>query len=359
MEDTFYARNKISDLAGVLRKMSELYEEGEAGAFGVQFGDIAEVLEHNSIQAENLPVSEKKFVNIMKKNNVFVEAFCVKRRNNGVCELCMRARSFRKGSVKVVTVSRVLSELFGRDICATPGNRSVITTYPVELVFADAPDYFTLFGMASLSGMNNSVSGDNFSYLENVDGKAYLTLADGMGMGVPANNQSRRVIELFEQYIQAGVSAETALRSINTAYSFREKDELVAMDCIEMDLYSGYIRLLKQGGTSSFVKTREIVTQIVPSSLPLGMLYQAKPDISSANAGDGEYIILLSDGVIDALPFFDKEKEMMKIINDISAMNPNMLAKKIMKETLFFTDGEKRDDMTVLVMGIWRCEKKY
>ena len=62
----------------------------------------------------------------------------------------------------------------------------------------------------------------------------------------------------------------------------------------------------------------------------------------------------MSDGVVDALPFADKEGRMCKILESISAANPSAFAAKILEEVLGFCEDERRDDMTVLVLGIWR-----
>ncbi|MDD6339926.1 MAG: SpoIIE family protein phosphatase [Butyrivibrio sp.] len=353
MDKLICSKERLTETAKALRRMNEIYEEGDAKLFGIQFGDLANILEE-AICEEEIPVPYKRFCHSFSGIGINVEAFHIKYDSEGRIFFTMLVASNRKRSVKVADITELLSTVLQREMKPVPGSRSVITRYPVEIVFADAPKYFTLFGQAGRSGMENSVSGDCFSFLEYIGGKAYLSLADGMGMGVKASNQSKKIIELFEQYLQAGFSAETSLKSINSAYSFMNRDESVAMDCVEVDLYSGTLKIIKQGGTTSFIKRKGNVTEIVPSSLPLGIIYEAKPDIKYIEDVDGSYIILVSDGVVDALPFADKEGRMCKILESISAANPSAFAAKILEEVLGFCEDERRDDMTVLVLGIWR-----
>ena len=44
---------------------------------------------------------------------------------------------------------------------------------------------------------------------------------------------------------------------------------------------------------------------------------------------------------------------MCEILESIHVSNPNEMAKKILERVSLFTGGQVRDDMTVLVAGIW------
>ena len=69
---------------------------------------------------------------------------------------------------------------------------------------------------------------------------------------------------------------------------------------------------------------------------------------------DGDYVVMMTDGVVDALPFYDKELEMSRIIDRISRSSPKSMADRIRDEIMLYLGEEYKDDMTIIVTGIWK-----
>ena len=67
----------------------------------------------------------------------------------------------------------------------------------------------------------------------------------------------------------------------------------------------------------------------------------------------GDYVIMLSDGILDALSQGLGEEMLPEIIGRIEYTNPNEIANQILAYCLKQSNGQVRDDMTVLVIGIW------
>ena len=65
-------------------------------------------------------------------------------------------------------------------------------------------------------------------------------------------------------------------------------------------------------------------------------------------------MVLLSDGVLDYLRVPMPEETMREILETIESNNPGQMAKLILERILLFTAGKVKDDMTVLVTGIWK-----
>ena len=107
------------------------------------------------------------------------------------------------------------------------------------------------------------------------------------------------------------------------------------------------------GAVPSFIKGRDGVRVIETSSLPAGVISGSGINYSSVKLQDGEYIIMMSDGVLDALPFYDKEKRMKEIIDGIEERMPQAIAERILNEVYYY-DDKIADDMTVLVTGVWK-----
>ena len=63
---------------------------------------------------------------------------------------------------------------------------------------------------------------------------------------------------------------------------------------------------------------------------------------------------MVTDGVLDALPVGEQETLMGKFIEESNIVNPKELAHHILEQVLEWTEEVPVDDMTVLVIGIWR-----
>ena len=68
---------------------------------------------------------------------------------------------------------------------------------------------------------------------------------------------------------------------------------------------------------------------------------------------DGDFLVMVTDGVLEYLHVKKPESKLAEIISDIHTDNAGALAKAIMERVLLFTGGHVMDDMTVLVTGIW------
>ena len=68
---------------------------------------------------------------------------------------------------------------------------------------------------------------------------------------------------------------------------------------------------------------------------------------------DGDKIILVSDGVLDAMPGAEKEQTFRDFLDGLPDAGVQETAEMILTFALSF-EGEPRDDMTVLVGGIYQ-----
>ena len=63
---------------------------------------------------------------------------------------------------------------------------------------------------------------------------------------------------------------------------------------------------------------------------------------------------MVTDGVLDVLQMEHQEKLMKDIILEHQTNNPKELADYILSRVRQYKSGRFLDDMTVLVMGIWK-----
>ena len=121
-----------------------------------------------------------------------------------------------------------------------------------------------------------------------------------------------------------------------------------------MDLYTGICSFLKAGAASTFIKRGHGVETITSESLAAGLVQQIDFETASRKLYHGDYLIMMTDGVLDALPVQKEEETMKEIILDVHEESPKELGREILERVLGYSDYRARDDMTVLVAGIWK-----
>ena len=120
-----------------------------------------------------------------------------------------------------------------------------------------------------------------------------------------------------------------------------------------MDLYTGMCEFYKIGAAATFIKRGEAVDCISSGSLPAGMFHQLEIDRASRQLQNGDFVIQVTDGVLDDLHVPEPEEAFREILEGIRTNNPEQMAKQTLEQILLFTAGKVPDDMTVLVSGIW------
>ena len=137
-----------------------------------------------------------------------------------------------------------------------------------------------------------------------------------MGCGSTADEYSTRFIELLEHFLDAGFSEESALGLLNDTFADNDMSGIpVTIDMCSINEYEGKADFFKMGAVPSFIKSRDGTVRVVEaSSLPAGVISGSIIDHEGVELKDGDYIIMMSDGVLDALPFYDKEKHMKELI---------------------------------------------
>ncbi|MBQ9485274.1 MAG: serine/threonine-protein phosphatase, partial [Clostridia bacterium] len=91
------------------------------------------------------------------------------------------------------------------------------------------------------------------------------------------------------------------------------------------------------------------------NSLPLGILSELKPSVCNTEINDGDMLLLMTDGVSDA---FGSSGDVIDYVRIAPALNPQSLADDILNKAIELNGGQKKDDMTVLCVRIFKKNKK-
>ena len=177
-----------------------------------------------------------------------------------------------------------------------------------------------------------------------------------MGSGKEACKESTMVIELLEELLEAGFPEKTAIQMINTTLVMgREEIHYSTVDMTVFDLYTGECEIIKAGASSTFIRKKNEVEHLSSTSLPIGVMNSIDIDSVKRKLSDGDFVIMMTDGVLDALPVGEQDILLETIIKGSQITNPRELAEHILQQVLNWTGKEPQDDMTVLVIGLWRC----
>ena len=233
-------------------------------------------------------------------------------------------------------IAQILSRICGSPMTPEQGSRSIVNGDFHTVHFVEDVSYQMLYGVARLTREAEKVSGDNYICRQEEDGRFFLCLSDGMGSGMEAFRESEIVVELLEQFMESGLSQETAARMVNSALILKGREGMFStVDICAVDLYTGICNFLKAGASSTFIKRDHWVESIASESLAAGL-------------------IMMTDGVLDALPAEHEEETMKEIIMDVHEKEPKEIGRGILERVLGYSDYRARDDMTVVVAGLWK-----
>lgn len=229
-----------------------------------------------------------------------------------------------------------------------------------KVSFQETICYNVTTGVVRAAKNPDEICGDSYTSIPLKDGKYMLALSDGMGSGKRAAKESRTTIDLLENFFEAGFNREIALRTINSILMLRSSDEMFStIDLSIIDQHTGKTEFIKIGAVSTFIKRRNEIKMIASNSLPVGILEEVSLDVSKQQLEDGDFIIMLSDGLLDANPFVeDKEQWLMEQLEDIPSKNPQKLAEVLLERVKKESKYGLTDDTTILVTKIWKNKEK-
>ncbi|TAH71556.1 MAG: stage II sporulation protein E [Anaerolineaceae bacterium] len=295
---------------------------------------------------------EGKVIRRLRTQHIDVKNITVVERKDKRKELVLNAAVGKNRCITTKEAASWISEVLGVKFVVSGASKSVLSKKYEEYIFVEDTKFKVLTGVAR--AMKDSISGDNFSIMKLESGEEVIALADGMGTGKEAADESETVLALLEQLLEAGFKTETAVKLINSNLVLKaDKQTFSTIDIGTINLCTGMCEFVKIGAASTFIKRENWVETISSTTLPIGMFKAVDYDSVTKKLYEGDIVIMVTDGVLDCLQIEDKEKYMEKIIMDIKSNNPQEIANRILDHTLSQRNYIPMDDMTVIAAGIW------
>ncbi|MBR2593345.1 MAG: SpoIIE family protein phosphatase [Firmicutes bacterium] len=211
-----------------------------------------------------------------------------------------------------------------------------------------------IFAGACTWGKDESgATGDCYSVMD-MRNKKILALADGMGYGSEAGNESRKVMELLELLIDSGLSEELSVRLINSSLVPQNtKENFSTLDVCVIDRITGSGYFLKAGASSAYIVRGNKIKAVKSSSLPIGIIAEASSENIPIHVKSGDIIIMVTDGVWDIIEKKGGDSWLYSRLKEINSRNPSSLSEYILNEARADAVPCETDDMTVLCAKIW------
>ncbi len=327
-------------------------------ATGEQIFQTAELLKHAADGFAGAPEREQKIWKKLRRELRYLDIeledlrvfICEKQR----MEVYLLLRSGKRACVSAKTIAEVLSECCGEKMRPAWNCRAAVNGEPANFHFVPDTKFQIFCGISRITKAGEMVSGDNYAFLQRDTGKVVMSLADGMGSGVRACRESEKVIELLEQFLNAGFPQETAVRMINSCMLLQNRQQMFStIDLCMVDLYSAGCDMIKSGAASTFLFQGNEIEVIHSNAFPAGVLQQSDYESMHRQLRAGSSIIMMTDGVMDALPQEDRERLMAELIGRSATRNAKEYARRLMEKVYLMQKLQARDDMTILVGTIW------
>lgn len=297
---------------------------------------------------------ENRIVNGLRTKYIYVVDIAIFEKHNNRKKIFLYAHTKGGHCVTTKEVSLIIGEILEKRIIPSEQNKAVISNKLEMYVFEEGADYILLTGLTKMKKDGSLVSGDNYSFIYPDSGTVVMTLSDGMGTGEAAFKESESVVNLLEQFIEAGFSKESAIKLINSVMLIRSEEQIYStIDMSVINLHTGMCDFIKLGASTTFIKREEEVETIQSNDLPVGMINQVDYEVKSRNIEDEDFIIMVTDGVIDSIPSDNKEELLEDFIKSIKINNSKEIANSILNFSLESNNWIPKDDMTVLVGGFW------
>lgn len=307
-----------------------------------------------------IPMGERRFKQIahaLREVDIQIKNLYLIENEMGRMEVSLTMKSIKASNLSADEIGDLLSVLLNIHLVSAGDNAFFIGGEWQTFYYVEEARFHVLTGVAKAVKETEKISGDNYAFFEKDTGNLTALLSDGMGSGEKACADSTMVVELMQKFLEAGFQMEMAIQMINSALlTGGENTNMSTLDLCSLDLYNGECRFVKVGSACSYIKRQHLVDRISSGNLPLGIFQ--KPDMEAVGRTlmDGDYIIMVSDGILDALSQGIGEDMLSELIGSSNLENPGEMANAILNFCIHQCRGHIRDDMTVLVIGVWKKE---
>lgn len=343
-------REKIRQYAGLYGRMARsLSASGAGGPYAAVSAALRAMAEDLSTPVQDLPELSREIAQDLDAAHIRVEGVRAQRVGEA-CRVHLQVHCRQRDGLCDKRLRQVVSAAVGAPMRASRAGFCP-KEGPCALTMEEAEAFAVDAGYASLAPDGGQDCGDTLTTVQLPDGQYMAALADGMGHGLRAQAESRAAIDLMEDFLLARFEPEAALSGVNDLLLHRDKEESFStMDLMLIDLARGTLRAMKIGAVPSYIRRGRRLLSIAGDALPMGIVEKVRPSVTQLKMQDGDALILLSDGVMDAVD--GNEKWLTEEILAMDLRDAEGAARRLISHARAV--GKHEDDMTVCVLRLVR-----
>ena len=297
---------------------------------------------------------EKEIFDELQRNNIIVDKVNYIQENNEDFKITIEMKNCRDGCLCDEKLLKIISDFVGESLdiqkigCHCLGENC-------KVILTKAEKFKVVTEVATMSRDGHIFCGDNYTFMEIYEGKYMMAISDGMGKGKKAYDESSVTIDILENMMEAKIDKEIVINTINNMLLLKSSEEIFStLDLGIIDLKKGRLETVKMGACSTYIsRENKDVDLISSSSLPVGILSEVNLDRHNVKIKDGDFIIMVSDGIVDAGKNNDfGENWLIYFLKKLTTANPKEIANQILDRALELQLGDVEDYMTVLVTKV-------
>lgn len=328
------------------RQLRSSLAENRLVAWG-QYADISQILAQVATELGSVngaePLAERRLLRYLRSLEIDAEVSVYR---DGGGRLRVNIESGNLGPL-------MRDENYLEKISETVGTRLCM---PVEaggdsacLRLLEAEPLAVSVGIAAMKKKGERVSGDRGSYFKTEAGVLCVILADGMGCGDEAAEDSMQVVNILEKFLRSGVDPAVAMKILNSVLLLRGGDSwgYATVDLMCVDLFTGETCFYKYGAAPSYVCSGKGVKRIRCESLAAGLSSGEgiAPDVVRMRLKPGCTAVIATDGVIA-----DREDGWIHTLLLKEMEDMKSLARAVLREAESLYGAN--DDMTVISVRV-------
>lgn len=327
------------------RQLRASLAENRLVAWG-QYADMAQILcqvaqELGSVNGAE-PMAERRLMRYLRSLEIDAEV-SVYRDGGGRLRLSIESGNLA-ALMRDEEYLEKLSEIVGTRLCVP-----LDTEAGGVLRLLEAEPLAVSVGIAAMKKKGERVSGDRGSYFKTDAGVLCVILADGMGCGDAAAEDSMQVVNILEKFLRSGVDPAVAMKTLNSVLLLRGGDSwgYATVDLMCVDLFSGETCFYKYGAAPSYVCSGKGVKRIRCESLAAGLSLGdgIAPDVVRMRLKPGCTAVIATDGVIA-----DADDAWIHTLLLGGFEDMKSLARSVLKEAESLYGAN--DDMTVISVRV-------
>ena len=326
-----------------------------------QIGNIAysvdEMTKNMDVDIQFDKYVEKDLRRILNKNNIkYSNVFCYNnRKDRSVIKLSLNPCGGKHKCIKEILP--LINSVTGKVMCVSNDGCDIDScTKTCTLTLEETPKYHIASYVGRICKDGEKLNGDSYIFDKMKDGTYVTLISDGMGSGPEACQESSAAVELIQKFLKTGFTEINAINTVNSLMTikFSENEKFSTVDLNSIDLYSGKADFMKVGAVPSFIKSKDKVDVIKSKTLPIGVLDKVDVDIIKKQVGNGDIIVMLSDGVLDYnSDAAGKVDWVLNYLKESKYNNPEELCQDIISRAKELSNGKVKDDMTVVVSKVY------